>query len=263
MTAWLLIAQLALTAAQPSAPPPAAANAPWLVEAGGYAWGVTNDLGTWRGVQLQARWRGHDRVIPAVFVETQTRPAGTQLVTTMMATLNMTPRVYAVTSVSLGTSEAPAALFYPERRFDGKVHVKLPRDPRTVLGTGYTRFELGAASGDIYNAGVLIYRRRLIVEANGFLNVSHPGSLTSTAASVAFQYGEEKTMWTGVAVGAGRELYRASLTPEEVSLRSVTVTGFVRRWFSSRTGIHLTLEYQDKHDAWRRAGLGARFFWEF
>ena len=140
MVGWLLMAHLALV--QPAvAPPPGSVAAPWLVEAGGYAWRVDQDLGWWRGAQLQARWRGHSRVVPAVFLETQTRPAGTQVTSAFMATLNFTPSVYAVTSVSLATGEDPVALYYPERRFDGKVYIKLPRNPQTVLvrnGSGGT-----------------------------------------------------------------------------------------------------------------------------
>ncbi len=268
--AWLLIAILMIivgpahvTAQTPA--PPADGVLPVRVELGGYYSWVDRGFGDWKGMNASLWWRGSHRFVPGFLVDSQVRPTGTQQNYTFMSYMNWTDSFYTVQGVSGAPQRSDEAIYFPKIRYDIKGYWKLPPARNFVLAAGYTRFDFGSPGhGNIYNLGALYYHKKVVVEGNLFVNQSRPGDLWSGSGSVSLQYGMEGKYWFGLTAGGGRELYRVeSLTPLEVRLISFSLDLFYRRWISRHVGYIFGASLQDKMDAYRRAGVSARMFFEF
>ena len=232
---------------------------------GGYYTWADNGYGNWRGLDAALWFRGNSRFIPAFLVDSQTRPAGTQQNYAFTSYMNWTQSFYTVQGFSAAPQRSTSAIYFPKVRYDIKGFYKLPRDRNFVLGAGFTHYDFGQPGyGEIYNLGALYYRKKLVLEGNLFINQSFPGNLWSASGSVALQYGTEGKYWFGLSAGGGRELYYyAGLSPGNVSLTSFTVNLFYRRWISRHMGYVVGSMLQDKLDAYARAGMSARLFFEF
>ncbi len=238
---------------------------PVRLELGGYNYWVSQGFDYWRGLDAELWYRGNRKIIPALFVSSQTRPTGTQQNYAFMSYINWTESFYTVQSVSGAPQRSDQAIYFPEFRYDIKGFYKLPPDRNFLLAAGFTQFDFGRpGSGEIYNLGSLYYHRKLVVEGNLFINQSHPGGMWSASGNLCLQYGTEGKYWYGLTVGGGRELYRVeALTPYDVGLTSYTLDAFYRRWISRHLGYVLRATFQDKLDAYRRGGISARVFFEF
>jgi len=248
-----------------TAGPPAVTTLPYRFEMGGYYTWADNGYGNWRGLDAALWFRGNSRFVPAFLVDSQTRPAGTQQNYAFTSYMNWTQSFYTVQGFSAAPQRSPSAIYFPKVRYDIKGFYKLPRDRNFVLGAGFTHYDFGQPGyGEIYNLGALYYRKKLVLEGNLFINQSFPGNLWSASGSVALQYGTEGKYWFGLSAGGGRELYYyAGLSPGNVSLTSFTVNLFYRRWISRHMGYVVGSMLQDKLDAYARAGMSARLFFEF
>jgi YaiO family outer membrane protein len=238
---------------------------PFRLELGGYYSWVDRGFGDWRGFNGEFWYRGNAKFVPGFFIDSQTRPGGTQQNYAFTSYLNWSPSFYTVQSVSGAPQRSENAIYFPEIRFDVKGFWKLPPGRKLVIGAGFTHFDFGRpGSGDIYNIGALYYRGKLVVEGNLFVNESRPGDLWSASGNLAVQYGVEGNYWLGVSAGGGRELYRyEGLTPVDVRLKSYSMDLFYRRWISRHVGYVIGMAYQDKLDAYRRVGGYARLFFDF
>jgi len=245
--------------------PPASDIQPFRLELGGYYSWVDRGYGDWRGLSGEFWYRGNSKFIPGFFLDSQTRPDGTQQNYAFTSYLNWSPSFYTVQSVSGAPQRSDSAIYFPKIRFDVKGYWKLPPGRNLLIGAGFTHFDFGrTGNGEIYNIGALYYRKKLVVEGNLFINDSRPGDLWSASGNVAVQYGAEGNYWFGISAGGGTELYRyEGLTPVDVHLQSYTIDLFYRRWISRHVGFVIGSTYQDKLDAYRRAGGYARVFFDF
>jgi YaiO family outer membrane protein len=264
MASAMLLAWLAMHAAVGAPLPDAPAASMLRIEAGGYNSAADRDFGRWRGVELQVTLHAR-RMTPMVLVSSQTRPTGTQQHYTFSTYVNWSANFYTIQSVALASDVPPASRFFPLRRYDIRALTKLPPNRSEVLSVGYTHFSMGSpVGGDIASLGLIVYRGRLVFEANGFLNRTEPEALYSGSGSLALQYGREGMSWIGVVAGGGRELYQVvGVAPFEVQRDSYTLAAFYRRWLSRHYGIHAGLEYQDRQSAYRRLSVTGRLFVDF
>jgi len=238
---------------------------PFRVEAGGYYHWVNRGYGDWRGLTAGIWLNRNGRFVPGFYLDSQTRPTGTQQVYTAIAYMNWTPSFYTVQSVSGAPERSDQATYFPEMRYDLKGYWKLPPDQRVLLAAGITHFELGTTGrGEIYNFGALYYHNKLVAEGNLFINQNRPGGLWSASARLSIQYGIEGKYWLGMSAGGGRELYRIELaTPSDVSLSSYSLDFFYRRWIARHFGYVVGATLQEKLDAYTRSGVSARVFFDF
>jgi len=244
---------------------PATDPLPFRLELGGYYSWVDQGFGDWRGLNAEFWWRGNARFVPALLVDSQSRPTGTQQNYAFTSYLNWRPSFYTTQGVSFAPQGSDLAIYFPKVRYDIKGHWKLRRDRNVVVAAGFTHFDFGRpGQGQIYNAGTIYYRDKLVLEGNFYLNRSQPGGLWSASGSMAAQYGREGKYWAGVTFGGGKELYRQdALTPIDVRHTSYTIQVFYRRWLSPRVGYVAGATFQDKLDAYKRAGGWGRLFFEF
>lgn len=238
---------------------------PIRIELGGYASEVDHGFGAWRGADSQLWFRGSRFFIPAIIVESQTRPTGTQQNYTFFSYLNWTKSFYTVQAFSAAPQKDPLAIYFPKRRYDAKAYWKLPPAKNFVIGAGYTRFDLGRTGhGQIFNIGSLYYHGKFVVEGNVFINRSQPGDLYSASGTLSAQYGREGRYWWGVTAGGGRELYQyVGQTPFEVRFSSYSFGVFYRRWFTRHVGAVVSFDYFNKFDAYRKVGGSVHLFFEF
>jgi YaiO family outer membrane protein len=251
----------------PAGQPPAAGSEqpPIRVELGGYANYVDHGYGTWEGSESQIWFRGNRYFVPAIMVESQTRPTGTQQNVAFFSYLNWSKSFYTVQGFSAAPQRDAGAIYFPKRRYDIKAYKKLTSGQNFVLGAGYTRFDLGAAGhGQIFNLSSLYYHGKLVLEGNLFVNRSQPGDLYSASGTVSAQYGREGRYWFGVTAGGGRELYQyVGQTPFEVQFASYSLRTFYRKWFTRHVGAVVSFDYLDKVMAYRRTGGSIHLFFEF
>jgi YaiO family outer membrane protein len=267
--AWLLLAFAGWCF--PQGPPPVASPvrpgelAPVRMEVSAYGSHANRGYGDWRGLQGQLWIRSNPRFVPAFFYDSQTRPGGTQQNYAFFSYANWSKRFYTTQGFSYAPERPASASFFPRKRYDVKGWWKLPPGGNVILGAGYTRLDWGAPGhGQIFNAGLLYYRRKLIVGGDLFVNRNQPGNLVSGAGSLAVQYGREGDYWLGATVGGGRELYRVQFVePSDVRLSGYSTSVFYRKWLSRHFGFVLTFDFQEKLDAYRRAGGAAGLFVEF
>ena len=238
---------------------------PVRVELGGYYSWADHGYGQWRGLDASLWYRGNRRIVPGFFVDSQTRPSGTQRNYSFISYLNWTPSFYTVQGVSGAPQHSDETIFFPKIRADLKGFWKLTPAKNFVVGTGFTYFDLGSPGhGQIYNVGALYYHKKLVMEGNLFINRSQPGDLWGGSGGLSLQYGAEGDYWLGVSASGGQELYRIEgLTPFDVHLKGYTIEVSYRRWMSRHVGFYLSAFMQEKLDAYRRAGGSARLFFEF
>ncbi len=244
---------------------PAPGMLPARVEVGAYDNWVDQGLGEWRGINAEV-WLGRtSRFVPAFLVDSQTRPTGTQQNYAFMSYLNWTTSFYTIQSVSGAPQRSGSAIYFPKIRYDIRCNWKLPPDRRFILGAGFTHFDFGSpGTGEIYNLGALYYLGRLVITGDLFVNQSRPGDLTSASGSMSVQYGTEGKYWLGLTASGGRELYRIQVqTSLDLRLTSVTLDLFYRRWITRHVGYVVGGSFQDKLDAYTRAGISGRVFFEF
>ncbi len=270
LVAIIALAGIRGAVAEESAPPAAAAPTapamlPFRLEFGGYYSWLDSGFGDWRGLNAEIWWRGHTRFIPALLVDSQTRPTGTQQNYAFTSYMNWLPSFYSTQGISLAPQRSDSAIFFPKVRFDIRGHWKLLADRSLVLAAGFTHFDFGRpGQGQIYNAGTIYYRGRLVLEGNFYLNRSQPGGLWSASGSAAAQYGTEGRYWAGVLLGGGNELYRYdALTPVDIKQASFTTQFFYRRWLTPHVGYVVGATLQDKLDTYNRFGGWGRVFLEF
>jgi len=255
---------------QPPPPPapgePAYEVQPFRLELGGYENYVDNGYGNWRGADAQLWYRGNQFFIPAFFFESQTQPTGTQQNYAFFSYLNWTKSFY----TTQGFSAAPqyggnAAIFFPKRRYDIKANWKLPPSRNLILGVGFTDFDLGAPGhGQIFDLGGLWYHRKLVVQADLYVNRSQPGALYSSSGILAVQYGQEGKYWFGGTASGGHELYRlVGETPFDVKFNGYSFQMFYRKWVTRHAGIVTTLSYEDKLGEFQRVGGILNLFFDF
>ena len=272
MFPWLLVALL-FAPQTPSPPPPqAVAPAPQgtgnpVLEVGGSQHAVwasrASGLGPWRFVHGSLSWQPPLRVRPRLEFERQSRPAGSHVRGTVGTYIDWTSNLYSYQALTIAPTTDEETRFYPSRRGDVRVFWKIPPHPQVIIAAGYTALTFGAPQrSDIVNIGTVVYGRRVIVQATGYLNRNEPGALYSGAANFAVQAGSEGTGWYGASVGAGRELYRLGTlgTAGTADFTTVTVGGFARRWLTRTTGFHAMVEYQRVHDSYSRLGVTAHAF---
>ena len=238
---------------------------PVRLEFSAYGSHVDRGYGDWRGLQGQLWIRANPYFVPVFFYDSQTRPGGTQQNYAFFSYANWSKWFYTTQGFSYAPERPLSATFFPKKRYDVKGHWKLPPKGNVVLGAGYTRVDWGGPGhAQIFNAGLLYYRRKLVVEGNAFVNRNQPGGLVSGAGSLAVQYGREGSYWFGATAGGGRELYRVQLvTPADIRLSSYSATIFYRKWLSRHFGFVMTFDFQEKLNAYRRAGGAAGLFFEF
>jgi len=237
---------------------------PFRFEIGGYGSSVDHGFGSWNGADAKL-WFRNRYFTPALIVESQSRPTGTQQNYTFFSYLNWSKSFYTTQGFSYAPQRSDSSTYFPKRRYDMKGYWKLPPGRNLVLGAGYTRFDLGTGGhGQIFNLGALYYHRKLVVEGNVFVNRSQPGNLYSTSGMLSAQYGHEGSYWWGVTAGGGRELYKfVGQTPFDVQFSSYSVNAFYRKWFTRHTGMVISLDYLDKLSGYRRVGGGFHLFFEF
>ncbi len=245
--------------------PPVPSFLPVRLELGGYYSWADRGYGDWRGLNGEFWFRGNRRFVPGLLIDSQTRPTGTQQNYAFMSYLNWSRSFYTVQSISIAPQRSTEAVYFPKARYDIKGYWKLPPDENLAVSAGFTHFDFGTPGrGEIYNVGILYYRNRLVMEGNLFVNQSRPGNLWSGSGSFSLQYGTEGRYWLGLRAGGGRELYRLDgVAPVEVGLSSYSFDLFYRRWVSRHIGYVIGATYQDKLDAYRRAGAYTRVFFEF
>jgi len=238
---------------------------PVRVELGGFGSGVTQPYGNWYGENGQIWIRSLPRIIPAFTFESQTRPQGTQENYSFLSYLNWTKSFYTVQSVTFAPQNGSQAIYYPRDREDVKAFWKVPPGRQLVLGLGITRFNYGAPGrGQIYNAGAIYYRKRLVLEGNLFVNRNQPRNLISASGVLAAQFGSEGHYWLGATVSGGRELYNFSgVAPFDISLYSYSAEGFYRKWITHHTGYKVSVLYLQKLGAYRQIGCSTSFFFDF
>jgi YaiO family outer membrane protein len=188
--------------------------------------------------------------------------AGTQECIALMTYYDWSKAIYTTQSVSVGYRK-PAVLF-PRFRADARINYKLPPTRRTIIGVGITNVRYGSfASAEVYNTGIIAYRKSLIVSADSFINVSHPGHLASASGRVAGQIGREGHQWIIIAGGGGNELYRISAPfRDEFRALSATLEAGYRRWLSRRGGLVIRGLIQRKLGYYTRSEIGVGVFIE-
>jgi YaiO family outer membrane protein len=256
---------MAQTPPQPETSQVQTPQLPFRLELGGYGSHVTNGYGDWNGAQGLLWIRTNPVFIPAIFVDSQTRPQGTQQNYGFFSYLNWSKSFYTVQGFSAAPQRDPNTVYFPKRRYDIKANWKLPPSRNVVIGVGYTRFDLGAPGhGQIFNLGTLWYHHKVVSEANVFLNRNQPGDLYSASGSVAVQYGQEGKSWFGVSAGGGRQLYQyAGQIPFNVRINGYDFHTFYRKWISRYVGIIVMFDYQDLLSTYRRMGGQGGLFFEF
>jgi YaiO family outer membrane protein len=237
---------------------------PVLLEVGTYHSGVSNNFGYWRGADATLWLRHNPRFTPVLMFNTQTRPGVTQQNLGFFSFANWTKNFYTTQGASYTPSRAGFSIF-PNQRYDFKAFYKVPANRQLVVAGGVTHYRFSdVLKGDMYNAGFIFYRPKMIVEGNYFLNRNQPGNFFGHSASVAVQRGQEGKYWVGTVVGGGKEVYSYIVnTPLEVNLNSVSVQVFLRKWITRHYGYYLAFEQQTKFGAYTRAGVIGRMFFEF
>ena len=243
---------------------------PMHLEVGTYQSHVTNGYGYWRGVDAQLWYRGNKRFVPALIVDSQTRPQGTQQNYQAFSYANWTRNFYTTQAVSFAPQNntpgvVNTAIFFPKYRVDAKAYYKLPASRQFVIDGGVTYFTYGGpVRGQIFNAGFIYYPKRMVIEGNLFVNRTQPGDLMSAAGSVSAQYGREGKYWVGAVVGGGNEAYRYVATrPVEVNLTGYSTQVFFRKWLTRNAGIYVALDDSTKIGYYSRIGVIARVFYDF
>lgn len=263
----LLFAQQTPPPAPPSATPPPSGTGNPVLEVGGShheVWAErARGLGPWRMVHGSLSWQPPLRVRPRLEVERQSRPAGSHVRATVGTYVDWTPNLYSYQALTIAPTTAEETRFYPTRRADIRMFWKVPSHSQVILATGYTVLTFGSPQrSDIVNIGTIVYARRAIVQATGYLNRNEPGALYSGAGSLAVQVGAEGSGWYGASVGAGRELYRLGTlgTGGTADFTTATIGAFARRWLTRTTGVHVVAEYQRVKDSYSRLGVTANLF---
>ncbi len=238
---------------------------PVRLETGAYLNSVSSGFGLWSGAYTQLWVRSSSRFIPAFTAETQSRPTGDQQNYSFFSYLNWTPTLYTTQGFSVAPQHNERAIYFPKFRYDADVHWKVPPARHVVLQAGYTQFDFGKPGhGQIFHAGAIYYRSKLVVESNLFLNRSQPGNLWSTSTALAAQYGKEGSYWLGATAGGGRELYRfVGSAPLDLNYKSYSVSLFYRRWITRRVGFLTSADYHDKLGAYRWIGVRTSLFFDF
>jgi YaiO family outer membrane protein len=265
LDSWLLLALLAAPQAPPPTPPSTPANP--VLEAGASYHEVWDDAsprtGPWHTVHASLFWQPPLRVRPMVDVERQSRPSGAHARVSAGAYVDWTPTFYSHQSLSLARTVQAERRFYPERRVDVRLFWKVPQHTAVTLAGGYTVLTFGSPQrSQIVNLGTIIYGNRVITQATVYFNRNDPGSLNSAAGNFSIQVGAEGRGWYGVSISGGRELYRLGTvgTAETADFRTATVGGFVRRWLTSKAGVHGSVEYQRIIGSYSRVGVTGRLF---
>jgi YaiO family outer membrane protein len=237
---------------------------PVLLETGTYHSAVSNGNGYWRGVDATLWIRSNPRFTPVFQFNSQSRPGVTQQSFGFFSFANWHRDFYTTQGFSYAPQTRGVSLF-PSQRYDVKAFYKAPFNRQLVLAGGYSRYSFGApVSGDIYNAGFIYYRRKMMVEGNYFLNRNQPVDKLASSGSVAVQYGQEGRYWVGAVLGGGKEIYNYIATsPMEVNLNSVSTQIFLRKWLSRHYGYYIAFEHQNKFGAFKRTGVTGRMFFEF
>ena len=243
---------------------------PMHLEVGTYQSHVTNGYGYWRGLDAQLWYRGNKFFVPALIVDSQTRPQGTQQNYQMFSYANWTRNFYTTQAISVAPQEsAPgavnAAIFFPKYRVDAKAYYKVTASRRLVLDGGVSYFTYGGpVSGQIFSAGAIYYANKMVLSGDFFVNRTQPGNLLSAAGSVSAQYGREGKYWFGATAGGGHEAYRYIATrPVEVNLNGYSTQVFFRKWLTRNAGIYVALDNSTKFNAYSRIGVTGRVFYEF
>jgi YaiO family outer membrane protein len=272
---WLLLLRTAFwpqPAAAQEAPPAAGATAaasegplPMRLEIGGYGSWMDNGYGSWRGVAAQFSARFGEKLVPIFTIDSQTRSGHAQQNYAFLSYVTWSDSFYTVQGFSAATARSPAFTYFPDRRFDVKAYWKIPPRRHVVIGGGFSRFDFGSqARGDVFNVGALYYRNRFVLEGNAFVNRNQPGDLVSHSGIVSAQYGIEGRYWIGLSASAGRELYQyVAVVPLEVRLSNHSTGVFYRQWLSRKAGVAFNVDYQNRREAYRRAGVSTSLFFDF
>ncbi len=239
--------------------------APIHLELGAYGNLVSHGLGTWRGAQGQLWIRSNPRFIPAFFFETQDRPTGNQQNYAFFSYLNWSSSFYTTQGISYAPQSGGRAIYFGKHRYDVNAFWKIPPRRQLVLSAGFTRIDFGRPGhGQIFNAGAIYYRKKLVIQTNVFANRSQPGNLWSGSAAVAAQYGREGAYWFGAGAGGGRELYRfIGEAATDLDFNSYSLNVFYRKWLSKHIGFVLRFDYHQKLTSYRWVGAGSNLFFEF
>jgi YaiO family outer membrane protein len=155
--------------------------------------------------------------------------------------------------------------FWPRFRTDGSISMKWLANKSfvTTIGGGY--FDAKDVHEDLwgYVEASYYFDRPVVIQGGMQVNVSDPGSVSSTSGYVAASYVKNKSRIASVRLGVGNQAYQAvAVNNFQVDFPFHSIRMTWREWVGKTWGINLAAEHYVS-DVYDQNGIELGFFKEF